>query len=71
MKPDTYMLWPYSPKSMEDDIGKGIDYYTNKYGIVPTLVTINPLVGALTIRSIECKTDKAVQINHVWIGVRE
>lgn len=69
------MLWfDNDPKtSLQEKVGKAVDYYNKTYGKVATTCFVHPSMLHLndpkTIGGVELRTSRRILPNHFWIGV--
>jgi hypothetical protein len=70
----TGMLWLIkdSDKSpLPAKVQAAVDYYTKKYGRVPTMILANPNMGDVHLDGISIKPYRSILPHHIWIGVEE
>lgn len=72
---DIGMLWfDDSSRSLKEKVQRAVDFYTQKYGRVPTLCLVNPagLNGAeREATPVPIRGARSVMPHHLWIGVDE
>lgn len=71
------MLWfDNSTTTLEVKIRKAMEYYHKKYGRIPDLVLVNPVMlennqKRLTVDKLTVRPYRPVLPGHIWIGIED
>jgi hypothetical protein len=67
------MLWyDRNPKtSFVEKCNRAIKYYTEKYGMRPTAIWVNPKTAITKIPGIAIVQSRSILTNHFWVGCED
>src|SRR5262245_47253756 len=73
---DIGMLWydDDHKRPLAERIGKAVDYYKAKYGVVPTVCFANPATlkdGPDSAAGVQLRSARNVLVDHFWLGIAE
>jgi|GEM_PF-340037 len=73
---DIGMLWydDDHKRPLTERVGKAVDYYKAKYGVVPTVCFVNPVTlkdAPESAAGVQLRSARNVLVDHFWLGLGE